>query len=74
MKKTITIDAKQYKAAFKAIYGSGRSRGKWELEYRSGLRAANEIVECLSTGWTFDGQWKAPEKKPITRKGADEPV
>jgi hypothetical protein len=63
MKKTITIDAKQYKAAWKQEYGKGRSLDNRDRWYRSGLYEVNEIIHRLSTGWTFDGQWKAPEKE-----------
>jgi hypothetical protein len=64
MKKTITIDAKQYKAAFRAAYGTGRVRGDWEERgWRDGFKELDIIIDRLSTGWTFDGEWKAPEKE-----------
>jgi hypothetical protein len=62
MKKTITIDAKQYKAAFKNLRGTGTAYSDYTLARRSGMNDLDWAIKKLSTGWTFDGQWKAPEK------------
>jgi hypothetical protein len=66
MKKTITIDAKQYKAALKSLKSFMGPSRSWSLAprwFREGVVKSDEIVRRLSTGWTFDGDWKAPEKE-----------
>jgi hypothetical protein len=62
MKKTITIDAKQYRAAYKKVYGKGRAATRYERNIRTGMAEVDFIIKRLSEGWTFDGQWNAPQE------------
>jgi hypothetical protein len=62
MKKTIIIDAKQYNAAFKNLRGTGTAYSDYTRARRSGINDLDFAIQRLSTGWTFDGQWKAPQK------------
>jgi hypothetical protein len=65
MKKTITIDAKQYRAAYKKVYGKSRAAYKYERDIRTGMAEVDFIIKRLSEGWTFDDEWDQPkEPKP----------
>ena len=60
--KTLTIDAKQYKAAMKHLYGTGRARDRYDQVTRYALNEAMDVVRKLSAGWQFiDGKWIEPE-------------
>ncbi len=65
MKKTITIDAKQYKAAYKDLYGEGRSRDRFDKVFRNALTEFDRVIQRLSKGWTFDGngKWIEPPRE-----------
>lgn len=65
--KTITIDAKQYKAVYTHLYGEGRSRDRFDTVFRNALIEFDRAIIRLSKGWTFDGdgRWtEPPEPKP----------
>ena len=65
MKKpqTLTIDARQYKAAMKHSYGTGRARDQFDRITRNALVEADYVVQKLSSGWQFiDGKWIEPKK------------
>jgi hypothetical protein len=65
MKKTITIDASQYRAAYEKLYGMGSTVYQDEKLFRNGMAEVDFIIKRLANGWTFDGNWNLPkEPKP----------
>ena len=66
MKKTITIDAKQYKEAIKAMWGGGRAKGDFERGFKRGLDEGEWVVRRLSNGWQFiNGEWIEPTQESV---------